>query len=188
MQFKVTQKNTRQSSRKVRLVANTIKDLPLEQAIRQLAVIERRATLVLLKTIKQAIANAKNNHGVSADKLKIKEILVNEGPRYKRFRAVSRGRAHNIVKKTCHISVTLEGDKLVVGGEKVTPAKKISPKPVKAKKSAPKSQKKSADDKSQAAQKAETRVKMKMVGKNQSAKMANIASTQKTTVRKSTSK
>ena len=61
MQFKVTQKNTRQSSRKVRLVANTVKDLSLEGAIRQLAVIERRATLVLLKTIKQAIANAKNN-------------------------------------------------------------------------------------------------------------------------------
>lgn len=108
MQFKVTQKNTRQTPRKVRLVANAIKDLPLEQAIRQLAVIERRATLVLLKTIKQAIANAKNNHGVDADKLTIKEILVNEGPTYKRFNPVSRGRAHSIMKRTCHITVTLE--------------------------------------------------------------------------------
>lgn len=111
MQFKVTQKNTRQSPRKVRLVANTIKKLPLEQAIKQLAVIERKSTVVLLKTIKQAIANAKNNHGVDADKLAIKEILVNVGPSYKRYNAVSRGRGHSILKRTCHISVTLEEKK-----------------------------------------------------------------------------
>lgn len=108
MQFKVTQKNTRQTPRKVRLVANAIKSLPLEQAIKQLAVMERRATVVMLKTIKQAIANAKNNHGVDADKLAIKEILVNEGPTYKRYNAVSRGRGHSILKRTSHITVTLE--------------------------------------------------------------------------------
>ncbi|MCL4208219.1 50S ribosomal protein L22 [Patescibacteria group bacterium] len=114
MQFKVTQKNTRQSPRKVRLVANTIKKLPLEQAIKQLAVIERKSTVVLLKTIMQAIANAKNNHGVDADKLAIKEILVNVGPSYKRYNAVSRGRGHSILKRTCHISVTLEEKKAEV--------------------------------------------------------------------------
>ncbi|MDH5533573.1 MAG: 50S ribosomal protein L22 [Candidatus Pacebacteria bacterium] len=125
MQFKVTQKNTRQTPRKVRLVANTIKDLPLDQAIKQLAIIERRATLVLLKTIKQAIANAKNNHGVDASKLAIKEILVNPGPTYKRFNPVSRGRAHSIMKRTCHITVTLEEktakteEKAVIKAEKV---------------------------------------------------------------------
>jgi large subunit ribosomal protein L22 len=108
MQFKVTQKNTRQTPRKIRLVANAIKGLPLEQAIKQLAVMERRATIVMLKTLKQAIANAKNNHGVEAEKLAIKEILVNEGPRYKRFNPVSRGRAHSVIKRTSHITVTLE--------------------------------------------------------------------------------
>ncbi len=119
MQFKVTQKNTRQSPRKVRLVANTIKKLPLEQAIKQLAVIERKSTVVLLKTIKQAIANAKNNHGVDADKLAIKEILVNVGPSYKRYNAVSRGRGHSILKRTCHISVTLEEKKAEAKAEAV---------------------------------------------------------------------
>jgi large subunit ribosomal protein L22 len=182
MQFKVTQKNTRQSSRKVRLVANTVKDLSLEMAIKQLAVIERRATLVLLKTIKQAIANAKNNHGVNADNLKIKEILVNEGPRYKRFRAVSRGRAHNIVKKTCHISVTLEEKKAGVAKTKPVVKKAV------AKKSVAITKKESADNKAKSTLRADTKVNMKLVGKNQSSKMTNIASTQKTTVRKSTSK
>jgi large subunit ribosomal protein L22 len=127
MQFKVTQKNTRQTPRKVRLVANAIKDLPLEQAIKQLAVMDRRATVVMLKTIKQAIANAKNNHGVDADKLAIKEILVNGGPVYKRFNAVSRGRAHSILKRTSHITVTLE-EKIEKKPEKEVSKSKVEKK------------------------------------------------------------
>lgn len=126
MQFKVTQKNTRQTPRKVRLVANAVKDLPLDQAIKQLAVIERRATLVLLKTIKQAIANAKNNHGVEADRLAIKEILVDGGPSYKRFNPVSRGRAHSILKRTCHITVTLEEKTKKTEEKAVKKAEKIA--------------------------------------------------------------
>jgi large subunit ribosomal protein L22 len=107
MEFVATQKITRQSPRKVRLVANQVKSLALPEVLKQLAVIERRATLVLLKTIKQAIANAQNNHQVAFEDLELKELIVNEGPTYKRFRAVSRGQAHKILKRTCHIRVVL---------------------------------------------------------------------------------
>jgi large subunit ribosomal protein L22 len=108
MNYIAIQKNTRQTPRKVRLVANQIKDLPLEQALRQLAVIQKKSTLVLMKTLKQAMANAKNNHGVSPAELQIKEIMIGDGTRYKRFRAVSRGRAHNVVKRACNVRVVLE--------------------------------------------------------------------------------
>lgn len=107
MKFVATQKNTRQSPRKIRMVANQVKKLSLEDCINQLAVIPRRSTIVLLKTIKQAMANAQNNHGISPAQLEIDEIRVNEGPRYKRFRAVSRGRAHGIIKRTSHVTVVL---------------------------------------------------------------------------------
>lgn len=107
MKFIAIQKNTRQTPRKVRLVANQVKKLSLEQALKQLAVIERKSTLVLLKTVKQAIANAQNNHGVPANQLEIESIIVNEAPRLRRFRAVSRGRAHGIIKRNSHITVTL---------------------------------------------------------------------------------
>ena len=102
-----TQKYTRQTPRKVRLVANTVKKLPLEQALRQLSVMERRASLVVMKVVKQAMANAINNHGLKFDELVLSNILVTEGPRYRRFNAVSRGRAHGIIKRTSHICVTL---------------------------------------------------------------------------------
>jgi len=102
-----TQKYTRQTTRKVRLVANTVRKMPLEQAIRQLAIIERKSTMVIMKTVKQAIANALNNHGLKFEDLKLENIIVNEGPHYQRIRAVSRGRAHEIKKRTSHVTVTL---------------------------------------------------------------------------------
>lgn len=103
-----TQTNSRQTPRKVRLVANAVKSMKLEDAIVQLGVVERKASLVLLKVIRQAIANATHNHGYTFDQLTLKNILVTEGPRYKRFQAVSRGRAHGIIKRTCHVTVELE--------------------------------------------------------------------------------
>ena len=103
-----TQKNTRQTARKVRYVADVVKKMSIEDALKQLAVMERRASLVVLKTLRQAIANATNNHQLSLDELKIKNIVVDVAPTYKRWRAVSRGRAHTILKRSCHIKVELE--------------------------------------------------------------------------------
>ena len=108
MIIKAEQKNQRQTARKTRLVSEAVKKMSIEQAIRQLAVMDRRASLPVLKVLRQAIANATNNHGLSLDQLVIADIVVNEGPTYKRWRAVSRGRAHTILKRTCHIKVELK--------------------------------------------------------------------------------
>lgn len=101
------QTNLRQSSRKVRLVANQVKKLGLNQAIEQLAIIQRRSSLAILKVIKQAIANAVNNNHLDIDQLVLTDIIVSDGPIYKRMRAVSRGRGHAIEKRTCHVKVFL---------------------------------------------------------------------------------
>lgn len=110
MLITATQKNIRQTSRKVRLVANEVKDLSLEKAMRQLSVIERKASLTILKVVKQAIANAMNNHRFSFDDLELESIQVMPGPTYKRWNPVSRGRAHEIKKRTCHIKVELKAN------------------------------------------------------------------------------
>jgi large subunit ribosomal protein L22 len=108
MEIKAVQKYTRQSPRKVRLVANAVRKLPLDQAVRQLAVIEKKATDVISKVMKQALSDAVNNHGYKMDELSLVNILITEGPRYRRFQAVSRGRAHGIIKRTCHVTVILK--------------------------------------------------------------------------------
>lgn len=108
MEIYASQRYTRQAPRKVRLVANTVKSLSLEAAFRQLATMERAASLPVMKTLRQAVANAQHNHNLSPTMLKIKSIVVENGPIYKRYRAVSRGRGHSIQKKTAHIVVRLE--------------------------------------------------------------------------------
>jgi large subunit ribosomal protein L22 len=45
------------------------------------------------------------------DTLQIVEISVTPGPRYKRFRPVSRGMAHPYQNKTSHIRVVVDGEK-----------------------------------------------------------------------------
>ncbi|MBU0974549.1 50S ribosomal protein L22 [Patescibacteria group bacterium] len=134
MIIKATQKNTRQTARKVRLVANIVKKLPLMDAVNQLAVIEKKSTLVLLKVLRQAIANAIHNHGFALEDLSIKSIIVAPAPQLKRFRAVSRGRAHTIIKRTCHVTVELEAKETKNTNPVVKKAESVVKKVEKAKK------------------------------------------------------
>lgn len=131
MIIKATQKNTRQTALKVRLVANQVKKLPLTDAVKQLGVMQKKASLVVLKVIRQAIADAVHNHGFNVEELTLKNITATPGPTYRRFRAVSRGRAHNIFKRTCHVSVELEAGvapKTVKTEETKTEDKKVEKK------------------------------------------------------------
>jgi len=102
------QKNIRQSSRKVRLVANQVKKLSLAAAVAQLSVMEKRSSMVILKTLKQALANAMKNSGLAIEELELSDITVADGPILRRMRAVSRGRGHGIDKRTCHVRVVLK--------------------------------------------------------------------------------
>jgi large subunit ribosomal protein L22 len=111
MIIKAEQKNTRQTSRKVRLVVDVVKEMSIVDAIKQLAVINRKSSLLVLKVLRQAVANATNNFGLAVADLEIDNIVVNDGPALKRWRAVSRGRAHTILKRTCHVRVDLRSKK-----------------------------------------------------------------------------
>ena len=71
MQIIAEQKNTRQSARKVRLIADIIRKLSIKDAFEQLAVVERKATIVVAKVLRQAVANASHNHRLNVDDLEI---------------------------------------------------------------------------------------------------------------------
>lgn len=96
------------SPRKVRLVVDSIRDLTPDQALEHLSFIRKKAAVPVAKTIRQAVANAVNTKNLRSESLRFREIQVGEGPTYKRWRAVSRGRAHSILKRTSHIKVLLE--------------------------------------------------------------------------------
>ncbi len=97
----------RTSPRKVRLVADQVRGLPVEDARALLRFSPRGAARDVGRVIDSAAANAENNHDLPADDLRIAEIYVDEGPTMRRWRARARGRATRIEKRTCHLSVAL---------------------------------------------------------------------------------
>lgn len=94
--------------RKVRLVADLIRGKSVEEAQNILNFTQKRAALPILKLLKQAISNAKNNFQLEEKNLYISKILVDEGPKLKRVRPRAKGHADEIQKKTSHITLVLE--------------------------------------------------------------------------------
>lgn len=98
--------NYRQSPRKVRLVTDLIKGKTIENAKLELAFLAKRAGEPLSKLLDSAVANARQNDGISKN-LIIKNIEVNKGIVLKRFMPRARGSASRINKRTSHIVLTL---------------------------------------------------------------------------------
>jgi large subunit ribosomal protein L22 len=95
----------------VRLVADILRGLSINEAEAQLSISPQRAAQPLLKLLRSAMANAKNNQQLDAHRLFIKEIRVDQGPMLKRFMPRAMGRATPIQKKTSHITLVLgEGE------------------------------------------------------------------------------
>ena len=100
--------NYRQSPRKVRLVANLVKGKFVSAAIAQLSFLPKRAALPMRKLIESAVANAKQNDGISGEDLFIKEVRVDKGITMKRSMPRARGSAYPIHKHSSHVIVVLE--------------------------------------------------------------------------------
>ena len=94
--------------RKVRLVTDMIRGKTVEEAQTLLSFTTKKTAQPLLKLLKSAIANAKNNFQLDPANLYISKILVDEGPKFKRWRARARGVASEIQKKTSHITIVLD--------------------------------------------------------------------------------
>jgi len=107
MEVKASLKYLRISPRKVRLVANLIKGLPVNEAELQLKAIKKRSSEPILKLLKSAISNAEHNFQLERDNLFIKSLKVNAGPTLKRYMPRARGTAYEIKKRTSHLEMVL---------------------------------------------------------------------------------
>jgi len=99
-------KNYRQSPRKVRLVASSVRGKSVKDALDILTFVPNRAALPLQKLVASAAANAQALN-LNAEKLTIKELTVDEGPTLYRRRPRSRGMANPIRKRTSHVTVII---------------------------------------------------------------------------------
>ncbi len=101
------------SPRKLRLIAEAVKDLSPLKAVSRLALVNKKGARLLLKAVKTVIADAENNFGLKKEDLQFKEILVNEGPRLKRVDRFHGARFNSglIQRRMSHLKITVLGRK-----------------------------------------------------------------------------
>jgi len=106
MEFKVVSKYLRVSPRKVRPVIKNLRNRPVDEAMSLMDYTVRGSSRDIFKALKSARANAMLKNP-DIKKLWVSSILVDSGPQLKRWKAISRGRASKILKRTSHLTVVL---------------------------------------------------------------------------------
>lgn len=122
------------SPQKIRLVIDMVRGENAQYASELLQFVNKAAALPVRKTIDTAIANAINNFDLNKKELKIVEARVDEAPTFKRGRAVSKGRYHQILKRNSHVIIAVsDGTKVedIKKKGKATKTKVIESEPVK---------------------------------------------------------
>ena len=97
--------HVRGSASKTREVLNQIRGKSCDAAREILAFSERDAARSIGKVLESAVANAEHNDGLDGDELYVSACYADVGPTLKRWRPRARGRATQIRKRTCHITV-----------------------------------------------------------------------------------
>ncbi|MEA1969587.1 MAG: 50S ribosomal protein L22 [Thermodesulfobacteriota bacterium] len=108
MEVKAITKFVRISPYKLRAPVDALKGKRVEEALNLLKFMPLKAAGIIFKTLTSAVANAEHNNELDVDDLIVKNIIVDQGPSLKRFRARARGRGARILKRSSHITVIVE--------------------------------------------------------------------------------
>ncbi len=107
MEVRAVSKYLRISPQKVRKLVGAVKGKQVENGLAMLKFMPQKAAALVEKTVRSAVANADQNPEIDVDALIIQNIIADQGPTLKRFKARARGRGTRILKRTTHITVIL---------------------------------------------------------------------------------
>jgi large subunit ribosomal protein L22 len=102
-------KYVRVGPNKVRRVLRQITGKSYAEALLLLEFLPYASCDPVIKVLRSAVANAKNNSGYNETKLVVKRAFADQGPVMKRFRPRAQGRAYRILKPTSHITIVVAG-------------------------------------------------------------------------------
>lgn len=107
---RVSLKGARIAPRKVRIVADLVRNKPVTEALDILQFTPKKAAPILRKMIDSAMYNIEESKELDwdLDHLVVADLQVNEGPTLRRFLPRAQGRATRLNKRSSHITVTLE--------------------------------------------------------------------------------
>ena len=104
MAYLASHRFARIAPRKVRLDIDSIRGIPVDQALTALEFSKRRGAWYIKAVLKSAVANAEEQEA-DVTKLHVTRAWVDEAPTIKRFQPKDRGRAHPIRKRQSHLHV-----------------------------------------------------------------------------------
>jgi len=107
MEVKATAKYIKISPRKARQIIDLIRGKKADEALAMLQFVPKKASRLVYKVLKSAIANAENNLDLNSDQLVVSKAFVDQGPTMKRIRARAMGRAFVIRKRSSHITIAV---------------------------------------------------------------------------------
>lgn len=107
MEARAIARYQRVSPRKARLVAKNVRGMVVDDALNLLFFTPNKPAGIIYGVMKSALSNAIDKGDIDVDALVVKEVMVNEGPTWKRFMPRAQGRASKIRKRTSHITVIL---------------------------------------------------------------------------------
>lgn len=95
------------TARKARLLTDLIRNRPVNEALDALRFNKKRGAVLVGKVLRSAIANADNKEA-DVEALYVSKACCDDGPIMKRFMPKDRGKAYDIKKRMCHITVEVE--------------------------------------------------------------------------------
>ncbi len=101
------------STRKMSLVADTVRKRTASDATAILHVTNKKGARILAKVLGSALDNAKQK-GLDESRLIVAEVLTDNGPTMKRIFPRSQGRVDRMLKRTTHVTVIVREGKKVV--------------------------------------------------------------------------
>jgi large subunit ribosomal protein L22 len=109
MEVQAITRDVRVSARKIRLVADSIREIgSIDETLAVLSMVKKRGAYSLTKTLKSAVANAINNGKLEKENLLIEKIEVTDGQALKRFHPSTRGRVHPYKRRSSHVRIVLK--------------------------------------------------------------------------------
>lgn len=106
--FTASHRFARISASKARLVMDVIRGDAVEAALVKLRFSQRRASPMIRKVLRSALANATQKAGLTEDQLVVWRAFVDGGPILKRIKPRAQGRAYPRFRRTCHLSIVLK--------------------------------------------------------------------------------
>ena len=107
-EIRAVSRYVRMSPSKIRRVLRQIQGKTYSEALSLLEFMPYASCAPIIKVLRSATANARNNFGMDERKLVIKSAFADQGPTMKRFRPRAQGRAYRILKATSHITIVMQ--------------------------------------------------------------------------------